>query len=307
MNPEQIQPVVMEQERYNIFTDPCYIACQESSALWHENEGRYYEGVLCCQEIAPARNRSTLDTAFNNISRFIINSIEEIREKQQNKLCVLPKGHVGRCCHNPHAKMFADGLENKFDTGIYSTPGNDGYVFKNRHDRLFPIQLSSESERRIKNKDVKLNCAIPVKDASTPLMLASAYLDMLVFASNVRDITKAISGYWTIYEELLTSHKAKLTDVFAEKNRRVFNAEGFTECPVRGYEFKLEDFTRDSRVDPRETDVQLGHCLSRNDNRYTIRGFNITVMTREGNRLVGDYDFMDDIWINRLRTVVNRF
>lgn len=295
-------------EKIDIFGNNSYLLCSEDVEKWNAGTGTYYRSILCCQPIKERKQMSTLKTAYENIKPFTTTTYEELVANTETFLCVLPIGHPGVCCAKPHVKMFS-ALKNKFDTGIYSTPGNDGYIFKNRHNRLFPIAIPDDFERKIKNKNVKLQCAIPLKDKSTPLMLASAYFDYLVFVTNVRDISsiKLDHEYWNLYEPILNFHKIKLIEYYGERNRKIFNDDGFTECSVNGYEFKTEDFVRDSRVAPLETDVQLGHCVSRKDTRYTIRGMNINVMTREGNRLVGDYDFFDETWINNLRKVVNRF
>jgi len=299
----------VQEEKYNLFGSEQYLLCQQDKAVWEEEHTGYYKDIICCKPLANKPSETTLN-AFSKISQFCTNSYEEVVAKQESKLCVLPKGHPGKCCKNPHMKMFTSGgLSNKFDTGIYSTPGNDGIIFKNRHDRLFPIAIPDNVERKIRDSNTKLSCAIPLKDASCPLMLASAYIDYLVFVVNVRDIStiKAEHSYWDMYADVLKIHTETLKKYFEEKNRRQFNDEGFTVCSATGYEFKVTDFIRDSRVANQETDTQLGHCLSRKDTRYTIRGFNISLMTREGNRLVGDYDFFDETWVNRLRAVVSRF
>lgn len=294
-------------EKIDVFNNENYLLCQADAEVWNQEHGEYYKSFLCCKTIREQASK-TLEKSFESFQKFTTNTLEEFKAHSQSSLCVLPVGHTGKCCSKPHVKMF-NGLKNKFDTGIYSTPGNDCYVFKNRHTRLFPVAIPDSFERKIKDKNVKLQCAIPLKDHSTPLMLASAYFDYLVFTINVRDIAsiKLEHEYWDMYSSIFASHKEKLIQYFGEKNRRLFNAEGFSECPVKGYEFKTEDFTRDSRVNPQETDVQLGHCISRKDTRYTIRGLNIALMTREGNRLVGDYDFMSDVWVNNLKAVASRF
>lgn len=295
--------------QFDLFRNEKIKKCLSNAKLWQEEFGEYYMSFLCCKELKE-KNSNTIKNSYNNFKEFCVNSLEEIENNSQSNLCVLPKGHPGKCCCNPHIKMFSGkSLKNKFDSGIYSTPGNDGYIFKNRHNRLFPIAIPDDYEREIKNKEQKLQCAIPLKDKSTPLMLASAYIDYLIFVTNVADVDtiKEEHEYWKLYETILVSHKIYLNKYFVSKNRTIFNSQGYTECPVTGYEFVIEDFIRDCRTNLSEADVQLGHCISRKDTVFTIRGCNIAVMSREGNRLVGDYDFFDDIWIEKLKKVVTRF
>ena len=67
----------------------------------------------------------------------------------------------------------------------------------------------------------------------------------------------------------------------------------------------IENIVNPDRCNSRA--IQLGHCCPRSDREYTIRGFNIVVMTRDGNRIVGDYNFLEDGWITLLRRVVSFF
>ena len=300
----------LNAEKIDLYLDFNYLECEKDAIEWDITHGNYYRSIICCKEIQ--NNKRTLHTvmeAYNKIKHLLKTPLEDINSKQACHLCVLPIGHKGKCITNPHIKMFQNGLKNKFDTGIYGTPGNDGYVYKNRARRIFAIMISTFTLRKIKNKTKKLNCAIPLKDASKPLMLLGAYVDMLVYVSSITDINsiKLEHDYWKMYEPVLKMHKEKMNDYYKSNNREIFNSNGNTICPVNGYEFKTIDFTRDSRVDPKETDMQIGHCISRSENRYTIRGFNITAMTREGNRLIGDYDFFDNTWINILKNVLSRF
>lgn len=289
--------------------DESFMACEAEAVEWEAEHGVYIRSVLCCKPIA-GNKRDCITSDFKKFEPHSANTSEEIKAKMEFCLCVLPTGHTGKCCKIPHAQMFVNGaLGNKFDTGIYSTPGNDGIVFKNRASRLFPIAITDASERKIKNKEIRLACCIPLKDRSKPLMLASAYLDCLAICANICDIgrIKAEHSYWDLYKDVLPAHKNHLAKYFADRNRSQFDKEGKTICPVTGHIFTVEDFTRDSRIANRETDPQLGHCLARSEERYTIRGFNISFMTREGNRLVGDHDFFKPEWINKLKNIVSRF
>jgi hypothetical protein len=191
----------------------------------------------------------------------------------------------------------------KIKTAIYSTPGNDDYIFKNRSNRLFPIKLTDSFQRKIKDKKIKLSCAIPLKDSTTPLMQASAYLDYITFVMSIKEVNEKYIT-WTNIIPFLLKHKEELINRFKLKNKRLFNDEGFTICPVTGYEITLEDIAKDTRIENGPNDIQLGHCDIRNENSFTIRGFNICLMTREGNRLVGDTSFFDDSWIKKLEVIV---
>ena len=161
-------------------------------------------------------------------------------------------------------------------------------------------------EKKWRNKKVKKSCAIPLRDASTPIMLASAYLDYLTLIVNVEGISDHINipEYNTI-SNMLTFHKLELTRHYNSINRKVFSDDGFTMCPVRREKIKIEHVLSNNISD--ENSVQLGHVVPRSEEEFTIRGKNILMMSREGNRLVGDHRFDEDTWIIRLMNIVKHY
>ena len=89
-----------------------------------------------------------------------------------------------------------------------------------------------------------------------------------------------------------------------------FSAAGKTICVVTGEECRVEDFVgvgRDMRVECRDTDVQLGHVDARRDTALSIRGGNLLPMSRRGNLIMGERNFMEDAWVDELRRIINRF
>jgi len=98
------------------------------------------------------------------------------------KCCILPKNHSGKCSYDIFPKIFqkneiTDKLKTSIRCSIYSTPGDDDYVYKNRASRLYPIMLSNEIQKKIRNTKIKKKCAIPLKESSSPILLAQAYID----------------------------------------------------------------------------------------------------------------------------------
>lgn len=286
----------------NLFDNEYYNECQVNVQLWEENHGNYYESILCCKNINK-NSKKTIDSSFNNISPFITNEKHEIYNNILDNKCVLIKNHEGNCCKTVNIFKNLTGQIKKVVLSIYSTPGNDDYIFKNRHDRLFPIMLSSFDEFKIKDTKKKLKCAIPLKDASTPLMLVGAYFDYITFLLNVKGVRESHT-IKSDYLKILDSHKEKLIKYFNGFGKKIFNNLGFTICPVTGREITLNDLTGDTRRNPKKTDIQIGHCEPRNDKMFTIRGFNICMMTRDGNSKVGDCSFFDDEWVENLDSIV---
>ena len=228
-------------------------------------------------------------------------------------LCVLPKGHRGPCCHH-YASIFKEGeflkqLKKKWDSAIYKTPGNDGRVYHNRNSRLYRNVLSKIQQKIIRNKKVEKSCAIPLQDASTPLLLLTAFLDYMVFIVNIKGIETELDTSKPQYEtimDMLSNHKLHLMERFAP--RKIFDDEGYTMCVITQVRSRLEDFcdiTRDDmRTDCRDTDIQLGHVECRSDRVVSIRGENLLPMSRRGNLIIGEHNFMKNTWIDELTRII---
>ena len=288
--------------KINIYNEN-FQECENNAEQWENAHGEYYRSVVCCREVSTKLNTTTkISESHAKLTPFISNPIEDVLAKSKRPLCLLLPGHTGKCTHMP--KVFKKEILEKINTGIYQTPGNDDCVYKNRANRLFPICIDDEDESVIRNKSKQLKCAIPLKDRSTPLMLASAFTDYITFIVNIRGIRELILPIYHEYVSMLDIHKLYLDAHFKSLGRKIFNTEGYTVCPVTGYEIKLRDVTDVSRTRPRPTDIQLGHCVPRSNTEYTIRGLNICLMTRDGNRIVGDADFMNDEWIKSLKNIL---
>ena len=269
---------------------------------------------MCLRDVggvAPA-NVSTLKRHYDKIEPYISVFSRCSFCHQEKRKCVLPKDHPGPCSctleyfnKNPTT----DKIKSKVKLSIYSTPGADDYVIKDRDNRLHPVAITREQERLIRDKKKKLACAIPLKEKSTPFLLASARLDYLTYILSISDIDGHIDQECPHYKlciDMLDKHKQYLTEYYERYNRKVFNSDGHTICVVLGQTLtvvNLADPERDNRKDIRPTDIQMGHINSRCDDCYTIYGTNIVMMTRRGNLIIGEHSFVEDIWINELRTI----
>ena len=228
-----------------------------------------------------------------------------INNKGQKKLCVLPKGHKGKCSCNFNifnSSSQSKKLKGSIETAIYNTPGNDDYVYKNRSSRLFEFALLKEDEKKIRDKTgTKKKCAIPLKDASTPQLQTQAYLDWLTFILNVEGISNILNTDYNGYEDIIKMiNKNKEYLINHYKNRKIFNEEGLTICSITKEACKLEDFAeegRDNRVDIKDTDIQLGHNEPRSESYVSIRGKNLLPQSRRGNLIIGEKKFTEDDWI----------
>ena len=81
-------------------------------------------------------------------------------------------------------------------------------------------------------------------------------------------------------------------------------------CPVLRHVISIKnmyDTNRDRRISNDNLDIQLGHLENRSDNTFTIKGCNTLPMTREGNRILGEYNFCEDNWIILLKTIIKNY
>ena len=335
--------------KFDLFQQPEYLRAQAHAAEYAASLHivNHYSRYICLKPLIETgrttTHRTTIDAAFKHMEPFITNTLAEITGKIENKLCVLPKGHSGKCmskCHNTLFKKEPDAsarFGTKIDQAIYTTPGTDGIIYKNRHDRSFPIAVSSANERLIKEYErtiaaagagataAKKGCAIPLCERSTPLMMATAYVDYMSYLLNI----EGIDTYTTPNENLSAqekemiaffqnTHKPFLDTYYRGYNRRIFTDRrdsgdgagdgggdgGFTRCAVRMYTFTPRDFvdtTRDSRFDISQNDIQIGHIVSRSDTEYTIRGLNVLFMSRRGNLIIGEENYLEEGWRDTLR------
>ena len=110
--------------------------------------------------------------------------------------------------------------------------------------------------------------------------------------------------------DLLDKHKRYIQTYFESKNRRAFNDRGNTICSVTRKEINIKDIAdvhRDNRIEISQEDVQMGHLIPRNENEITIRGLNLSVMTREGNRIIGDHVLFETTWLSILKNIVSLY
>lgn len=264
----------------------------------------FYEGILCLKEI-PFKITETN-------SHYIPDEMKPKETVNSYKACVLPKGHAGKCKTN-YNRIFKKStittkIKSSVDLAISSTPGNDDYVYKNRASRLYPYCLTCEQEKKIRDKNIKKKCAIPKKDASTPRFIAEAYVDWMTFIVNVHDVHEHID-----IDEYIKSGIKEVIDKLKQhlicfyNNRRIFDDQGNAICVITQTKINvcdIADINRDNRVNIKDTDIQLGHNISRSDKYVTIKGCNLLPMSRKGNLIIGENVFTENKWIDDLKKIL---
>jgi hypothetical protein len=294
---------VIQQETMDDYT------CFNESLICYENN-EHYSSLMCLKDTmsGPRRDESS--------DKYMVNANKLGGRANLKHKCVLPIGHIGKCSHN-FGTLFkkndiTDKLKASTDTAIYYTPGNDDYVYKNRALRLFENSLSSSEEKKLRDKTCKKKCAIPLKDTSSPILMAQAYLDWITYMVNIKGITEHIND--TVVNRdilsMLNKNKEHLITVFSQYNRKVFDSDGHSICVIKQRAIELcdvSDPTRDNRTDISENDIQLGHNYPRSEKYASIRGENLIPMSRRGNLIIGERIFTQDIWIDELKRIVGPY
>jgi hypothetical protein len=213
----------------------------------------------------------------------------------------------------PLLKTITSKLKSSINTAIFLTPGNDDYVYKNRAQRIYPYVLESKEEKKIRDKqgETKKKCAIPLKDATSPILMAQAYLDWMTFIVNVKDINKHFDSNGKNYKvimNMLSLNKDNLMKVYS--NRQIFDENGHSICVISKEIININDISdadRDNRTDPIDSDIQLGHNHPRSELYVSIRGGNLLPMSRRGNCIIGERIFTEDKWIHELKKIAASF
>lgn len=273
----------------------------------HYEKDEDYNSLLCLKYIGSSPKITLVEKEYCKDLH-----IDFSYRKEYKKCCVLPKDHYGKCKFNYNNIFIKNDITKKLlssiDLAIYNTPGNDCYVYKNRASRLFEIALSNNDEKIIRNKEIKKKCAIPLKDSSSPKLLAFAYLDWMTFIFNIKDINQYLNISYKNIQKIIEINKNNLIKFY--HNRKIFDDDGNTICVILQKTLLLKNFSdidRDNRVDIDKYDVQLGHSYPRSDFMVSIRNKNLLPMTRNGNLILSDNIFSDDIWINELKKIINNF
>ena len=309
LNEEQSNNMIMETndvvEKYNLYDNDEHNECKEDAQRWENEYGSYYKSIMCCNELEGGCTNKTIEEAYEKIRPHVSNTLEEVMSHKQKPLCVLPIGHEGKCCSSLNSLFTNRQFQNSM-AWIWTTEGDDSFIYKNRASRLFPIAIPDSFEKKIKNKDLRLSCAIPIKNSTTALMAAAATWDYAVLHCSIDPrghefINKEFFAKYNL-TTAFQRHKEKMINVYAQQNKVLFDSQGFTICPVIGDRIGIEHVFNSDRCNP--MGIQLGHVLPRSNTRHTIRGFNLVLMTRTGNRLVGEHDFNSQDWLTILRNVV---
>ncbi len=289
-----------------------YESFMNSIHKFEKNE--HYSNLLCLNDTKNGPKENVTDN-----DEFLVGVLKMEGRENLKKKCVLPKGHSGKCCSNLNCvfklneknKKTIEKLISSINLAIFQTPGNDDYVYKNRSQRLYSNVLHSAEEKKIRDKNIKKKCAIPLKDASTPILMAQAYVDWMTYIVNVKNMEENLDKESACFNEIMqmfSLNKEHLKKVYS--NRQIFNPEGNSICVITKKLINMNDICepeRDNRVMINDSDIQMGHNCPRSELYVSIRGENLFPMSRRGNLIIGDRIFTEDEWINELKQIISSY
>jgi hypothetical protein len=269
----------------SLVNQPELVEAKRDHDEWLKNVYPYYSHYFCLKCVPGSGCRArTVDTSLSKIEGYISDEAHAFTTEEH--LCVLPKGHSGKCqsTYNSRCKVTQKKLEY-----IRKTEGEaKGGPLKNRLSRLFPVRFSKGTATYMKVCNVS-GAAIPIENSSTPEGVATCLIDIYTYIQKVK------GEFVHLHFELIW-HRLKA-------RYPLISREDTLVCPVTGEPITMEMIAQDARAN--EMGVQIGHLDCRNERSFTIRGMNIFLMTRWGNRLVGEERFDSPHFRQSLRKVAD--
>tara|TARA_A100001515_G_scaffold98109_1_gene78997 strand:- start:977 stop:1906 length:930 start_codon:yes stop_codon:yes gene_type:complete len=218
-------------------------------------------------------------------------------EQNSRARCCLPKGHSGKCVKS-YEKYFGKRFQSKL-ADCHQAPGADDIIFKNRTNRSFPLILDKDNETIIRDRfklkqKVKLKAAIPSKQASTPLLAATACFDMAALLTHQYDPNDEVFSKRNELDDFciqkLKEHADRLNKQYKmQYNIDIFDREGYLCDPLTLQKFMPEYWTTKDKKSSNQ--IQFCHVYPVRSDKFMTRGMNILPMTRRTNMQQGDEPF----------------
>tara|TARA_B100001971_G_C18172055_1_gene527724 strand:+ start:82 stop:1065 length:984 start_codon:yes stop_codon:yes gene_type:complete len=323
MNIKKFNKIIIETRELSKLFDDDFRKAMIHAIGWENTQIKYYKKKFCLKEISNAVQELTIQKSINSLLlackekdiNVTFSDIKSVVDNMDYKTrCCLPKNHVGKCLKTLPWRKVISKTKLSYLTQlnwVYSTPGNNDFIYKNRSSRLFPIKLSDNVEKKIRNKNIKRKCAIPLKDSSSPLMAVTCYIDLCSYLLNVNGFEGMLKYKKTdikkmnIEDLFIKSYKKKhffyISKYFKNKNRKIKKGTNLV-CCVRGSTISKEDLVKNIKDD---LSIQFGHIIPRSNSQMMTRGQNVVLMTRRGNLIIGDHNFLTDTWLIEIKRVLD--
>lgn len=313
MDIEYIKKRILENSDLSRIFDKYYLTTLKHAKYWEETQIGYYKENFCLKKLSSAIRQPTITESLKRLIIFCkyknlnitYDDLDDILQHMDIKSrCCLPKNHDGRCIKKlPLGNIIKNKSLLTQLSWVYSSPGNNDYIFKNRSSRIFPIKLSNEAESFLRDKTKKCKCVIPLKDSATPLMAVTCYIDIVSQLLNIDGIYDKImiktikhKKIFNILKFYKKNHFQYLISYYFKKNRQI-SYKNKLACPVRGSIIKVNQLLLDIKDD---LSIQFGHVNPRSSTEMATRGQNVLLMTRRGNLVLGDHEFLSDSWIQEI-------
>lgn len=249
-----------------------------------------YKDLICGCLTSGGVGEKTFAEALDRVQDIGISDAEidfysDFYKEHSQSICVLPKGHSGRC-RCSYEPFFGKKFANKIKD-CHTAPGADDVIYKNRCKRTFPLQVEKRQETVLRNKyglkqKVKLKAGIPLENAGTSFTVATAQFDFAALLTLQKDVEYVMPAD---IEVALMKHAKYLVQYY--KSQGIFiEKKGYLCDPVLGVVLESEWYTIDDDRSPFQ--VQFGHVNPLRSDKFMTRGCNVLPITRRGNLIQSD-------------------
>jgi len=249
-----------------------------------------YSNLMCLKHTKGGVGAKTFEIALAQVKTYMcgedVSFYQYFYNNYSSPLCVLPKGHFGKCSCS-YNKFFSENFSNKIKD-CDTTPGNDDILYKNRARRIFPIQVNKNQYTILNAKyswkamNIKMKAGIPVEFGGTNFTIATAHFDFASILLLQKGIEHKLPE--DIEFKLLTRSQ-DIVDEFLAQDINIVDGNGQLCCPVLGCTIEPEWYKTD---DKNPNQVQFGHVEPIRADKYMTRGGNVIPITRNGNLMQSD-------------------
>jgi len=249
-----------------------------------------YPELMCLKSTKGGVGIKTFETALSNAKEYMsegdIEFYRNFYDNYSSPLCVLPKGHSGKCSCS-YGKFFTDKFAKKIKD-CDTTPGDDDILYKNRARRIFPIQVNKNqytvlnAQHTWKAKGIKMKAGIPAEFGGTNFTIATAHFDFAAILLLQKGVEHNLPED---VEFKLLQRAQDIVDEFLAQDIDIVDENGQLCCPVLGCTIEPEWYETD---DKNPNQVQFGHVQPIRADKYMTRGGNVVPITRNGNLMQSD-------------------
>ena len=266
-----------------IIAEENFFIAGEKADKFRENS--VYSETMCGAQLKTGVTGKSLIEAFDRLDDGLgicekaKETFIEFFHENRYDVCCLPKGHSGKCLKT--YDKFKFGKFGKKFSDCHQTPGADDVLFFNRKLRTFPIQITKDQERKLRElhgKQTKYRACIPIEFSSTNFGCATAMYDIAALMTLQKKVTHELPED---IEAELEKHAKYLIDYYAKEVGIKITNEGY-----------LCDWTSGQILEPelwhQDGQIQFGHVTPVKSDEYMTRGLNVLPMTKLGNMVQGE-------------------